>query len=45
MTVEGFDPRYYLAADTAEDFPYKDIMWFLSKERKPEDIWLSEQAP
>jgi hypothetical protein len=44
MTVEGFDPRYYLAADTAEDFPYKDIMWFLSKERKPEDIWLAEQG-
>lgn len=38
----GFDPRYYLATDTAEDFPYKDITWFLSKDRKPEDIWLAE---
>lgn len=44
ISAAGFDSKYYLASDTAEDFPYKDIMWFLSKERKPEDIWLAESG-
>jgi uncharacterized protein len=40
----GFDPRYFLAVDTAEDFPYKDMMWFVAKQRSPEDIWLAENG-
>lgn len=43
MTKSGFDPRYYLASDTAEDFPYKDIMFYLSQ-GKSEDIWLAENG-
>ncbi|HVB58592.1 MAG TPA: HD domain-containing protein [Candidatus Acidoferrales bacterium] len=42
MNDAGFDPRYYLASDAAEDLPYKDMMWFIAKDRTPEDIWLAE---
>lgn len=44
MAAEGFDPRYYLASDTAEDLPYKDMTWFITKGKVPEDIWLSENG-
>ena len=40
----GFDPRYYLAFDTAEDFPYKDMTWFVAKDKVPEDVWLAENG-
>jgi len=44
MRTAGFDGKYYLAADSAEDFPYKDMTWYVSKDKKPEDIWLSENG-
>jgi putative nucleotidyltransferase with HDIG domain len=40
----GFDHRYYLASDTAEDLPYKDMAWFVAKGKVPEDIWLAERG-
>lgn len=42
--AEGFDPRYFLAFDSAEDFPYKDMFWFVAKNKSPEDIWLAENG-
>jgi uncharacterized protein len=40
----GFDGKYYLAADSAEDLPYRDMAWYVAKDKKPEDIWLSENG-
>jgi HD superfamily phosphohydrolase len=44
ITQQGFKPQYYLASDSAEDFPYKDIVWFITKDKSPEDIWLAEKG-
>jgi HD superfamily phosphohydrolase len=44
MGEAGFDPRYYLASDAAEDLPYKDMAWFVTKGKVPEDIWLAEDG-
>jgi hypothetical protein len=44
ISEAGFDPDYYLASDTAEDLPYKDMSWYVSKEKRPEDIWLAENG-
>jgi uncharacterized protein len=44
MRKAGFNDKYYLASDSAEDLPYKDMTWYVAKERKPEDIWLSENG-
>ncbi len=44
MKQAGFDPRYYLASDSAEDLPYKDMTWFVTKGKVPEDIWLAESG-
>ena len=41
---QGFNDRYYFAYDSAEDFPYKDMMWFVAKDKRPEDIWLAEDG-
>lgn len=41
---QGFNPRYFLAVDTAEDFPYRDMIWFMAKRESPEDIWLAENG-
>jgi len=40
----GLNPRYYLASDSAEDLPYKDMTWFVTKGKAPEDIWLAERG-
>jgi hypothetical protein len=39
---DGLDPRYYLVSDNAEDLPYKDMVWFVAEDKRPEDIWLAE---
>jgi HD superfamily phosphohydrolase len=44
MEDAGFNPSYYLASDTAEDLPYKDMTWFITKGKVPEDIWLAENG-
>lgn len=44
MKDAGFDPHYYLASDAAEDLPYKDMTWFVTKGKFPEDIWLAEDG-
>jgi len=44
MGEQGFNPQYYLASDNAEDFPYKDMAWFVTKSKSPEDIWLAERG-
>jgi len=44
MQRAGFSAKYYLAADSAEDLPYKDMTWYVAKDIKPEDIWLSENG-
>jgi hypothetical protein len=44
MQRAGFDGKYYLAADSAEDLPYRDMAWYVAKDKKPEDIWLSENG-
>jgi len=44
MRESGFNPKYYLAFDSAEDFAYRDMMWFVAKEKSPEDIWLAEDG-
>lgn len=44
MEKQGFNPKYYLAFDAAQDFPYKDMTWFVAKEKSPEDIWLAAEG-
>jgi hypothetical protein len=44
ITEQGLMPQYYLVSDNAEDFPYKDIVWFITKDKSPEDIWLAEKG-
>jgi HD superfamily phosphohydrolase len=38
------DPRYYLAPDSAQDMPYKDLVWFLEKNKASEEIWVSQDG-
>jgi len=44
MCRKTHDPRYYLAADTAEDMPYKDLGWFEEKNKASEEIWVSQEG-
>lgn len=41
---KSFDPRYYLAADSTQDMPYKDLLWFLEKNKESEEIWVAKSG-